>query len=93
MEEKVGLYRENQPKRVKLTIKDDKVMNEISQIDLDKIKNKVLRIDYDGMYYDIIFVAEYQEITKCITISSAYLVHNFTGFQMQISFNDRTLTI
>lgn len=86
-------YRSNQPKRVKLVIREEHVLNEIGQIDLDKIKNKVLRIDDGERSYDILFVAEYQEITKCITISSAYVVHNYTEHPMAIGFGDRQLHI
>lgn len=60
--------------------------NQLPQMDLDKVKNKVLRIEEGSHQYDIIFVAEYLEITKCITISSAYLVHNQTQHPMIFSF-------
>lgn len=53
-------YRSNQPKRVKLTIREEHTLNEIGQIDLDRVKNKVLRVDDVERSYDIIFVAEYQ---------------------------------
>jgi hypothetical protein len=60
LQDAMGATRTNQPKKVKLTIKDENIINEIESIDLDRIKNKVIEIqDDEGNYYSIIFLAEY----------------------------------